>query len=82
MVGEGGPAESAGGVWYAAVRAYPSGCFYIDANGEVQGDRLALSEGFGLPLSPDWNETETRFVKSPPVGFCLDDSGAVVRPYS
>jgi hypothetical protein len=42
---------------------------------------MALSDGFSLPLSEDWSETETTFVNSPPVAFCLDDSGAVVRPY-
>lgn len=82
IVGGGRPADSDGGVWYASVRALPSGCFDLPANGEVRGDRMALSLGFSLPLSEDWVEAETTFVESPPVGFCLDDSGAVVRPYS
>jgi len=82
IVGEGRPAAPDGGVWYAAVRALPSGCFRLSANGEVRGDRMAFSLGFSLPLSDDWDETETTFVELPPVGFCLDDSGAVVRPYS
>ena len=80
IVGEGGPAESTEGVWYAALRALPSGCFDLPVNGEVRGERMALSVGFSLPLSDTWSETETRFVNSPPVGFCLDESGAVVRP--
>jgi hypothetical protein len=82
IVGEGRPADPDGGVWYAAVRAFPSGCFDLPGNGEVRGDRMALSLGFSLPLSDDWDETETTFVESPSVGFCLDESGAVVRPYS
>jgi hypothetical protein len=83
IVGEGGPAAPDGGVWYAAVPMRPSGCFVLSrANGEVRGDRMALSEGFSLPLSDEWTEAETSFVQSPPVGFCLDESGAVVRPYS
>jgi hypothetical protein len=60
----------------------PPECFYIPANGEVRGERMALSEGFSLPLSDHWDEPETTFVQSPVVGFCLDDSGTVVRPYS
>jgi hypothetical protein len=82
IVGEGRPAAPDGGVWYAAVAALPSGCFDLPANGEVRDDRMALSEGFSLPLSDEWDETETTFVNTPVVGFCLDDSGAVVRPYS
>lgn len=82
IVGEGGPAAPDGGVWYAAVRALPSGCFDLPANGEVRGDRMALSLGFSLPLDDEWDETETTFVETPVVGFCLDDSGTVVRPYS
>lgn len=82
IVGEGRPAAPDGGVWYAAVHALPSGCFDLAANGEVRGDRMALSLGFSLPLGDDWDEAETNFVESPPVGFCLDGSGAVVRPYS
>ena len=80
IVGEGRPANPDGGVWYAAVRAQPSGCFRIAANGEVRGDRLALSEGFSLPLSEAWAESETSFVEDALAGFCLDESGAVVRP--
>jgi hypothetical protein len=83
ILGEGMPAAPDGGVWYAAVPSRPSGCFVLSrANGEVRGDRLALSLGFSLPLSDEWSEAETTFVQSPPVGFCLDDSGAVVRPYT
>lgn len=82
IVGEGRPAAPDGGVWYAAVPVLPSGCFDLAANGEIRGDRMALSLGFSLPLSDDWDETETTFVELPPVGFCLDESGAVVRPYS
>jgi hypothetical protein len=43
---------------------------------------MALSEGFSLALSDEWDQPETTFVQSPVVGFCLDDSGTVVRPYS
>jgi hypothetical protein len=83
IIGQGGPAAPDGGVWYAAVPLRPSGCFILSrANGEIRGDRLALSLGFSLPLSDQWDESETTFVQSPPVGFCLDDAGTVVRPYS
>ena len=82
VVGEGRPPAPDGGVWYAAVPSWPSGCFYLDANGEVRGDRMALSLGFSLPLSDAWSETETTFVQSPVVGFCLDRTGAVVGTYS
>jgi hypothetical protein len=81
IVGTGGPAESSSGVWFAAVRAYSSGCFELTANGEVRGDRMATSFGFSLPLSEDWSETDRSFVNLPPVGFCLDESGEVVGTY-
>lgn len=80
IVGTGGPAESDDGVWYASLRSGPSGCYWIAANGEVRGQRLALSAGFSLPLSDQWDEAETVFINSPTVEFCVDASGAVVRP--
>lgn len=82
IMGEGSPAAPEGGVWYAAVRALPSGCFDLPANGEVRGDRMALSLGFSLPLNDEWDETTETFVETPVVGFCLDAEGTVVRPYS
>ena len=82
IVGEGGPGPLAGDWWYSSLRRWPSGCFEIASNGEVRGERLALSEGFSVPLSDEWNETEVRFVDSPAVGFCLDSSGEAVRTYS
>jgi hypothetical protein len=82
IVGDGRPAAPDGGVWYAAVPSWPSGCFYLDANGQVRSDRMALSLGFSLPLSDEWEEAETTFVQSPVVGFCLDNAGAVVGTYS
>lgn len=80
IVGTGGPAGSDDGVWYASLRSEPSGCYWIAANGEVRGQRMALSEGFSLPLSDEWGEAETVFINSPTVEFCVDASGAVVRP--
>lgn len=82
IVGHGGPDAPDRSVWYAAVRSWGPDCFRIVANGEIRGGRMALSEGFSLPLSDRWDETETSFVSSPVRGFCLDDFGAVVRPYS
>lgn len=82
ITGGGKPAAPGGGVWYAAVPRWSSDCLYLAANGEVRGDRMALSLGFSLPLSNQWSEAETIFVETPSVGFCLDDAGAVVRPYS
>ena len=82
IMGEGRPAAPDGGVWYAAVPLWPQGCFYLESNGEIRGDRMALSLGFTLPLSDEWDEAEAWFVEYPTIGFCLDDSGAVVRPYS
>lgn len=79
IVGRGGPAGSDEAVWYASLQSGPSGCYWIAANGEVRGQRMALSEGFSLPLSDDWAEAETVFINSPTVEFCLDASGAVVR---
>ena len=81
IVGQGGSAAPDGGVWYAAVHSWSPDCFRIVANGEVRGEWMALSEGFSLRLSDDWDEPETTFVGSPIRGFCLDDSGAVVQPY-
>lgn len=80
IVGMGGPAGSDDGVWYASLRPGPSGCYWIAANGEVRGQRMALSDGFSLPLSDQWDESETVFINSPTVEFCVDASGAVVRP--
>ena len=80
IVGMGGPAESDDAVWYASLRSGPSGCYWIAANGEVRGQRMALSEGFSLPLSDQWGEAETVFINSPTIEFCIDASGAVVRP--
>jgi hypothetical protein len=82
ITGEGGPAAPDRGLWYAAVPRWPSGCLYLESNGVVRGDRMALSLGFSLPLDDGWDEAETTFVETPVVGFCLDDSGTVVRPYS
>lgn len=79
ILGQGGPRAPDGGVWYAAVRALPSECFDLPANGVVRGDRMALSLGFSLELNDEWDEAETTFVETPVVGFCLDDSGTVVR---
>lgn len=78
IVGEGRPPADDGDQWFASIRASPSGCFPIAANGEVRGDRLVLSEGFSVALSEEWDETEARFVDSPPVGFCLNSSGEAV----
>ncbi len=81
IVGTGGTAESSIGVWFAAVRAYSSGCFELPANGEVRSGRMATSFGFSLPLSEAWSETDESFINLPPVGFCLDESGEVVSAY-
>lgn len=81
ITGSGREANPDGGPWYASIPRSGSGCFLIAANGEVRGDRLALSLGFSVPLSDRWDETETRFVESPSVGFCLDAEGRAVRPY-
>lgn len=82
IVGGGEPAAPDGGVWYASLPALPSGCYRIVANGEIRGDRMALSNGFSLPLSDAWDDPDRRFVSSPVRGFCLDDEGAAMRPYS
>ena len=79
IYGEDGIPGRSEGPWYAAVSRLSSGCYDVPVNGEVRGDRMALSYGFSLPLSDEWSETETEFIQSPPVGFCLDESGAVTR---
>lgn len=81
IAGHGGPADKQGAGWYASVPARSPDCYFVSVNGEVRGDRLALSLGFSVPLSARWDETETRFVESPSVGFCLDEEGRAVRPY-
>ena len=81
IVGEGGPKGAEGQTWYVGV--FPAGpdCFDLSANGVVRGERLATSYGFSLPLSAQWDETETRFIKVPAVGFCLNERGEVVSAY-
>jgi len=82
--GESGLAGDNDGPWFAAIRSLPSGCYRVPVNGEVRDDRLALSLGFSVPLSEEWpeNETETRFVNSPPVGFCLNEAGEADGTYA
>jgi hypothetical protein len=82
IAGQGGPRASDGRTWYVGVSARPSGCFYLNANGEVRGERMAFSYGFSLPLSDEWSEQETIFIDSPSVGFCLNENGEVDSPYS
>jgi hypothetical protein len=65
--------------WFAAVRGDPSGCFRVPVNGEIRDNRLALSLGFSVALSEDWDEAGESFVEAPPVGFCLNERGEAVR---
>lgn len=67
-------------VWYTGVAPASPGCFDLNANGEVRDGRMALSHGFSLPLSEEWDETETEFVSTPALGFCLNAQGEVVAP--
>ncbi|MGH2385048.1 MAG: hypothetical protein ACRDGB_08380 [Candidatus Limnocylindria bacterium] len=72
--------DGEGGPWIVGVRGYPNGCYLITANGEIRGDRMALSLGFSLPLADDF-DTEGRsgrtFVDAPTNSFCLDADGQV-----
>lgn len=55
-------------------------CYQLLANGEVRGDRMALSTGFSLPLADPnhelWQQGE--FVDYPMRHFCLDEAGQVL----
>lgn len=55
-------------------------CYLLSANGEVRGERMALSTGFSLPLAdpnhPMWDQGE--FVDEPMRHFCLDAAGHVL----
>ncbi len=80
IAGHGGPKVADDDVWYSGVPPASSGCFDLSANGEVRDGRMALSHGFSLPLSEDWEETETEFLSTPARGFCLNAQGEVVSP--
>lgn len=81
IFGTGGPAESESDTWYAVFTERGSDCYDMPANGEVRGDRLATSLGFSVSLSTRWSEPEDVFINSPPVGFCLDESGEATSAY-
>lgn len=55
-------------------------CYFLQANGEVRGDRLAFSTGFSLPLvdptDDQWQQGE--FIEYPMRDFCLDEVGRVL----
>jgi hypothetical protein len=74
------PVEGGDAPWMIMVPpcARPA-CFRLDANGEIRGDRMALSTGFSLPLAdPDdeqWEQGE--FIDYPMRDFYLDEAGRV-----
>ncbi|HEX2766000.1 MAG TPA: hypothetical protein VHR55_05150 [Candidatus Limnocylindria bacterium] len=55
-------------------------CYRLLANGEVRGDRMALSVGFSLPIADPsdnrWQQGE--FIDYPMRDFCLDEAGRVL----
>jgi len=55
-------------------------CYLLQANGEVRGDRMALSTGFSLPLADPSDNTwqQGEFIDYPMRDFCLDEAGRVL----